>query len=174
MTSEDYLSKNYTSDARELVFPILSSLVPSKTDVSTLMLFLPIKPQAKQSVRFSNGRGAYTDPQKKVYVNNLVAKMHPYASSFKFSSPVIVSVVFCFSWRKSDKFGISEAGISNYMYMSQRPDLDNLTKPVFDALSQSGILSDDGVICLQASMKVRCAFEGIAIKIVDLVNRISN
>jgi Holliday junction resolvase RusA-like endonuclease len=125
--------------------------------------FIGITPQAKQSVRFSHGRGAYTDPKKKLYVGNLVAKLCPYSDKFSFGGPVEVVLIYCFKWRKSD-------GPKDPLYMEemvQRPDLDNMQKPLFDALTQSGMFKDDAAIVKVTAMKVRFGYEGIALKISD-------
>jgi Holliday junction resolvase RusA-like endonuclease len=111
-------------------------------------------------VRFGKG-GAYTDPKKKAYVNSIAAKVSVYSPSIRFTGSVYVGVIYCFGWRKSDKI----TDISIMRNMTARPDLDNLQKPLFDALSLGGMLEDDASIVRTSTMKVRWMYEGIMLKI---------
>lgn len=137
----------------------LDNLCPDSGD-RAFYRFLNVKPQAKQSVRFGGGR-AFTDPKKKAYVNDIAAKVSPYADSMRFTGPVHIGIVYCFNWRKSDK--VTDRSILREM--TARPDLDNLQKPLFDGLTLGGMFSDDATIVRCTAVKVRWLFHGIAIKI---------
>lgn len=138
----------------------LDELCPSNSK-QCYYQWIPVKPEAKQSVRFRSGGGAYTDKKKKQYQGNLVAKIYPYVESMSFSGSVVVGVIFCFPWRKTD--GVTDPSIMRAM--PQRPDLDNLSKPLFDAMTQSGLLKDDSAIVRASIMKCRWLYPGIALKV---------
>ena len=135
-------------------------LCPSKCLSNVVNLYLNQKPQPKQSVRFSHGRGAYADPKKKLYVSNLAASLSPYAERFKYDCAVRVDVIFCFPLRKSDK-----VPSGNFILMEQRPDIDNLSKPLLDALTLSGMLSDDSKVVSESLTKIRYEHVGIVLRI---------
>jgi Holliday junction resolvase RusA-like endonuclease len=141
---------------------LLDSMSPSSERGSAYYHFMNVKPEAKQSVRFGKG-GAYTDPKKKAYVNTIAARLSPYVDESKFEGPVDVALIYCFPWRKADK--MTDPSIMRRM--ASRPDLDNLQKPVFDALTLSGMFTDDSTIVRTCVTKVRWLYAGIALKISD-------
>jgi len=152
-----------------LLSSFMETLCPSNVIEDVANLYIPQKPQAKQSVRFSHGRGAYADPKKKLYVNNVAASISPYAESFKYNCPVKVGIIYCFPFRKSDR----NVSRGTFFYMEQRPDLDNLSKPVFDALTLSGMLTDDSNIVSTSVAKIRYEHVGIVIRVGKLVQTIA-
>ena len=143
-----------------LLKPLMDMLSPTPYMTNVVNMFLNQKPQPKQSVRFSHGRGAYADPKKKLYVSNLAASLSPYAESYAYNCPVRVDVIFCFPLRKSDKIASGE-----FMLMEQRPDVDNLSKPLLDAMTLSGMLTDDSKVVSESLTKIRYEHVGIVLRV---------
>ncbi len=97
---------------------------------------LPIRPQPKQSVR-GGGKGFYTDPAKKEYVKALTMLIKSQYKRPAQSGPLQVSIAFCYKRPKGQKSD----------FKTSRPDLDNLSKPVLDALTDAGVITDDAIVC---------------------------
>ena len=123
-----------------------------------------IAPQPKQSTRFASSGHAYTPPKKKKYVNDLVQLFREcMGPGFTvFNGRLRVTVVYSFAWRKSDA---KTAKNQSWAYMNKRPDIDNLFKPVADALQQAAIIFDDGQIVEVRARKIRAENPGIFCKI---------
>ena len=129
-----------------------------------LFLSSDVKPEPKQSTRFTITGHAYTDPKKKKYLQRLVQDfLKDLDKNFvPFDGRLRVSVVYSFPWRKSDS-KISKN--QTWAYMDKRPDVDNLFKPVGDALQTAGIIKDDGQIVEVRARKIRSKSPGIGVKL---------
>ena len=128
-------------------------------EVPAKYLFLEVPPQSKQSTRFGRKR-AYTDKEKGAYV----AELHLRAK-INYSGPLLkgfvrLTVIYCFPWRKKDKDIRSLVWIPK----DSAPDVDNLTKPVKDAL-QGVVYANDSSVVEERARKVWCGLTGIAIQI---------
>lgn len=123
-----------------------------------------IPPQPKQSTRFAARGHAYTSPKKRKYVNDLVSLFRECMGSgfTTFTGRLRVTVVYSFPWRKSDS---KVSKNQSWAYMDKRPDIDNLFKPVADALQQAAIIHDDGQIVEVRARKIRAKNPGIFCKI---------
>lgn len=114
-------------------------------------------PKPKQSVQF--GRyGAFTSKEKREYVDNLVKDLYN-TSGNKFEDTVRITIVYCFP------FLVKEA---EWSFKKTRPDLDNLTKPVLDALANKWLIDDAQVAVLQVK-KIKYKFPCIIIKIDEII-----
>jgi len=103
---------------------------------TNLVFKIKIKPQSKQSVRYSKNK-FYTDPIKKAYVNALKQELRRQFTNQLIDKPIALSVSFVFAHRNKKLWGT---------YKTTRPDLDNLLKPLKDALSET-VIKDDSLIC---------------------------
>ncbi len=138
--------------------------VQSSTVIRTEYLQADIKPEAKQSTRFTKLGHAFTSEKKRKYVASLVEIFEAHKIQL-FTGRLRVTVVYSFLWRKSDK---QKAKQQSWAYMDKRPDIDNLFKPVADALDKANLFSDDSQIVEVRARKIRSSSEGIAIKIEEI------
>jgi Holliday junction resolvase RusA-like endonuclease len=129
--------------------------------IRTEFLEAMIKPQAKQTTRFTKFGHAFTPAKKRQYVADLVEMFKAHEIK-QFEGRLRVTVVYSFVWRKSDA---KIAKKQSWAYMDKRPDIDNLFKPVADALQGSNVIKDDGQIVEVRVRKIRSPQDGIAIKI---------
>lgn len=113
-----------------------------------LDLTIPIAPKPKQSARFAKGR---------VYIDNVVSNygnaLRFYISQSWHQEPITepVEVVIAFSYEKPKSRRKQPAGTPK----PSRPDLDNLAKPVLDAMNEI-VIKDDALI---TSLKLYKRFE---------------
>ena len=137
----------------------------------THYLSATVPPQPKQSTRFTVVGHAYTDPKKKRYVADLVASFRESVDDhFKpFTGRLRVTVIYSFAWRKSDA---KIAKKQSWAFMDKRPDIDNLFKPVADAMQAAEIINDDGQICEVRARKIRSGSPGIFVKIEQISEHI--
>lgn len=98
------------------------------------------KPQAKQSVRFGMGR-AFTPTQKLLYVKSLKETAKRNMRGKPSVLPLALRVVFTFPHKK--KRGLHD----------KRPDIDNLLKPLKDALSGVAYKDDSQICNIDATKK---------------------
>lgn len=113
-----------------------------------------IRPQPKQSVRSGKGR-FFIDPKKKKYVEDIKQEAQIFYGSEPTELPVCLDVVFYFNHK-------TKKG-----YHASRPDIDNLLKPLKDALS--GIVyKDDSQICKIFAQKRYSKEARIIIKIATI------
>ena len=138
--------------------------IHSSTVSRTLLLFADVKPEPKQSTRFTLSGHAYTSAKKRKYLEKLVQEfLRGIQKGFtQFEGRLRVTVIYAFPWRKSDS---KLSKNQSWAYMDKRPDVDNLFKPVGDALQTAGIIKDDGQIVEIRARKIRTAIHGIAVKV---------
>ena len=107
------------------MFPTLKKLLTFETECV-------IVPLPKQSTTFGKGH-AYTDKKKAAYVAKLAEH---FRKEYKFkglmSGPISVQVLFVFPTSKSN---LARLGVRGWYPHLTTPDIDNLTKPLFDALT---------------------------------------
>ena len=130
----------------------------------TMSFYIDVVPQPKQSTRFTLTGHAYTAPKKRKYLQDLVQQISGNIpkSFIIFEGRLRVSVVYSFPWRKSDA---KTAKVQSWAYMDKRPDVDNLFKPVADALQTADVIRDDSQIVEVRARKIRSGSPGIGIKI---------
>ena len=126
----------------------------------TWYAYAELVPQSKQSTNFGRGR-AWTSPKKRQYLKDLAALLRKDLTGVALSGKIRLTVVYCFPWRQSDKAMQRQLG---WAFMDKRPDIDNLTKPLCDAL-QSVALADDAQIVELRARKIRSDVPCIAVRI---------
>lgn len=133
-----------------------------------------IVPEPKQSAQFSKRGFAYTPAKKKQYqaaVRHAIAVCDDLPET-PLEGPLSMEVTFCFPLTDADtktkkkRQTLEDNG--GWIYAcSKRNDLDNLMKPVSDALN-SLVIVDDGHICMATLCKIKAARPYIEIKIREI------
>lgn len=126
-------------------------------------LFIEVKPQAKQSTRFSRGR-AYTPAKKVQYIKEIQSQVSNQFNTEKFSGTIRLSVAYSFPWRKKDSKLQKKV---TWAFMNSRPDVDNLFKPLADSL-ESICFNDDKEIVEIRVKKIRSDHTYIAVRIEEI------
>lgn len=103
------------------------------------------EPQARPRVSFHSGYAHAYSPKSEWYETFFTAAKI-YAPERIISSPVFLSVEFRFKKLRSTK--------KSDLWKSVRPDLDNLLKAIFDAMTQAKWWKDDGLIVSVRSKKI--------------------
>jgi Holliday junction resolvase RusA-like endonuclease len=133
--------------------------------IRTFYLQVEIKPQAKQSVRFNRRTGrAFPDVVKQKYVADVVEQLKAQYVGAPICGHVRLTCVYSFPWTKDTKSMVS----LGWVLKADDPDLDNLQKPLADALNGVCLGDDAQIVCVQ-SIKVRSNLIGIAIKIEEVM-----
>jgi len=134
--------------------------------VDTRYVYFPIRPQAKQSARMGFSGSVHADPKKKAYVGKLRAHVASlWAGKEPATGPVSLTIYYCFKWPKKQKTRAERLGWDFYTSV---PDLDNLSKPVKDALKGVAYLDDSQVVDLHVR-KIRYPEEGILLKMQEIL-----
>ena len=123
----------------------------------TYYAWAAVKAQSKQSTRFSGH--SYTDKKKRAYVEELANQLSGELRSANLAGPIGVTLLYSFPWLKKDQ----ELNIE-WALMIARPDIDNLMKPVLDAL-QTKLEFDDGRVCQVKARKIRLLFPAVAVRL---------
>lgn len=122
--------------------------------------FIPIKPKPKQS--FTMGKsGGFTPAATKKYVKSLSTWWSENWKKEFLVGTIYLQCCFCVKFRQIDRY-IAEK-VPLVLNMTQ-VDLDNLQKPLQDAM-QGIVMRKDEQVCVLNSCKIRCAYEGIGIQI---------
>ena len=138
---------------------------------------IDIVPQPKQSAQFSKLGFAYTSAKKRKYQKALRDAIA--ASELPkelLEGPLSMGVEFCFPLTKSDtktkkkRQELEDNGGWKFASSQRIGDLDNLMKPVSDALNGLVII-DDGHICITRLVKIKAALPYIEIKLSKIINR---
>lgn len=114
---------------------------------------IPIRPQAKQSVRAtampSGSVVTYQDPKKKQYVHDLTLVAQAHRPSEPYEGPVHLEALFVMPRPQRLRYH------APHMHLHvARPDADNLMKPLKDALSAAQFWVDDCQVALETAGKV--------------------
>lgn len=107
--------------------------------------FIPVKPQPKQSMRIGQGRG-FPDPKKAAYQRELARHIPEVA--VKLSQKVQLNVIFISKGRQSDLH-------------QGRADVDNLMKPLQDALQGKLMQNDSQIVIGREAKLCHPTIEGI-------------
>lgn len=133
---------------------------------------ITIVPKPKQSVR-SGKFAMYTDPKKKDYQEAVKAAIATCQDlpEFPYNGPLALEVIFCFKITGADqkpkakKIELEERG---WKFDGRKNnDLDNLCKPVADALNDI-IVEDDGLFAATNLLKIKSQRPFVSIKVYRL------
>lgn len=126
-----------------------------------LSLVLPIKPQSPSRLFWVNGRVRNTAKYES-YLNSLKVLIKQATARTKLLDKdnfYYVEVVFVF------KKVLKKGEPNNH---TSKPDLDNLLKPLFDSLTQSGIIKDDSQFGKLSASKIYDSEDRITINLLTL------
>jgi Holliday junction resolvase RusA-like endonuclease len=157
---------DYHAKLREELKALLDAFDDTIIVLSTRHIYIPVKPQAKQSARFGSGF-ASQPTKKKQYVANLRAK---FEDEYKGVSPTIrpvrLTIYYCFPWTKTDiKSGKADREL--WELFMPVPDLENMTKPLKDAMAGVVFMNDSQVV-EEKVRKIRWPDPGIMIKVEEI------
>lgn len=124
-------------------------------------------PQPLQSI--TQGRNPYTGKSSFYHKNKKAVKwkeeviraVREQAPAAPWDCPVASLILFKLPLPKSDKGRI---------WALTKPDIDNLLKPVQDAIEKGGVLINDSRICLEIAIKI-CGAPGLDIYIERIQNK---
>ena len=123
-------------------------------------LWVPFRPQAQQRHRFNfKARRAYQpEPEFKACVVAEAVKKRP---PRPLEGAVGAKLTYCYRRPACRMYEI---------YKTTKPDLDNLEKPVFDALKRAGWIKDDANIVHTEIKKIWADFDGLKLEMAQLRN----
>ncbi|OUO56668.1 RusA family crossover junction endodeoxyribonuclease [Candidatus Avelusimicrobium gallicola] len=123
-------------------------------------LWVPFRPQAQQRHRFNfKARRAYQpEPEFKACVVAEAVKKRP---PRPLEGAVGAKLTYCYRRPACRMYEI---------YKTTKPDLDNLEKPVFDALKRAGWIKDDANIVHTEIKKIWADFDGLKLELSQLKN----
>lgn len=136
-----------------------------------ISFFIPGEPVAKGRARsfIRNGKMAHATPDKTVRYESTVALFGTQAMAGKapITGPVSVELFAFFSipksWSERNKVGAAIGSIA----CSKKPDIDNLTKIVFDGLNGVTWIDDAQIVDCRITKRF-CSTPGIRINITEL------
>ena len=123
-------------------------------------LWVPLRPPAQQRHRFNfKARRAYQpEPEFKACVVAEAVKRRP---PRPLEGAVGAKLTYCYRRPACRMYEI---------YKTTKPDLDNLEKPVFDALKRAGWIKDDANIVHTEIKKIWADFDGLKLEMKQLRN----
>lgn len=130
------------------------------TEPTQYRLWVPFRPQAQARPRFNGkqGRAYQPEPEFKACVVTYACESRP---PRPLSGALGVGMKFCYKRPVCRRYE---------RYKTSRPDLDNLEKPVLDALKRAGWIQDDALIVKMQTMKVWAEQDGLELVVCSLKN----
>lgn len=123
-------------------------------------LFVPFRPQAQARPRFNfkNRRAYQPEP---LFKDCVVTEAYKHRPPRPLDGAIGAKLTYCYLRPACRKYEI---------YKTSKPDLDNLEKPVFDALKRAGWLKDDAHLVHTEVKKIWAEFDGLEIIVSPLKN----
>lgn len=125
---------------------------------------VPPKATAQQAkIAMIGGRPRKYDPANvKAAKSDLLNLLLPHAPSRPFEGPLKVSVCWEYPWRKSES---KKARLAGSKPCDTRPDIDNLCKSFFDAMTRARFWNDDSQVSSLVWRKMWSDDSGITVQI---------
>ncbi len=131
--------------------------------------FIPIKPKPKQS--FAMGKhGGFTPDVTKKYVQSLKKWWLQHWQCGLIEGTIYLKCCFCVKFRQTDAYAAEKVPL--LLNMTQ-VDLDNLQKPLQDAM-QGVVMRKDEQVCVLNSCKIRCNYVGTGVQIFTIRQNFKN
>lgn len=119
----------------------------------SLNIVPPKTTSQQKGVFVANGKPRFfTKSRNKRDIDALLAMLTPHRPPVPFEGPLQVSVEWHFPYRKQEKKSVVRAGVP--IPNDKRPDLDNLEKSFFDAMTRLYFWHDDGQIAWKQTRKL--------------------
>jgi Holliday junction resolvase RusA-like endonuclease len=139
-----------------------------KTPSPFMELFIPCTPpKATSQQKGARIVGKHIQFYKKKNVaaaeSDLLSMLRPFAPEVPISGPTQLVVIWTFPYRKSERKALVKAGV--LIPNNTRPDLDNLSKLLTDALVRLRFIEDDGQLYVVTLEKYWGPSPGIRVKI---------
>ena len=142
-----------------------------------MKLFVDLEPIGKGRPRAAARGGhavMYTPSRTAAWEDAACVSIMRQAGGQKLRAPLAVSIVAVFPRTKAqlvtDRHGNVKAG-ADRMWHTKKPDADNVTKIVLDALVRAGVIEDDAGIVYQTARKVIRAVDerpGVHIELTEI------
>ena len=114
---------------------------------------IPIDPVAKQRPRKGSSGHFYTPEKTRRYEDDLcrfmIASRHNHKGPFPLSGPLGIATLIRFPILKAGKNRPTTGDLH-----TAKPDIDNLTKAVMDALQTAGIIKNDSQFAYNMAIKI--------------------
>ena len=145
-----------------------------------MKLVIPIKPKAQTRPKFSRRVGAYEDKKMKDWRKNCTYLVSSLYKGELLHRPLKVDVTFYLKAPETLSKKPSERArakrkqeyidfITESIYVSKKPDLDNLEKALYDSISDSGkVWKDDNQIVEHTTRKIYSPNPRIEIEIKEM------
>lgn len=133
-----------------------------------ISFIVPGNPQGKARPRVcrANGKSITYTPRKTVEYERLIRASYSSISKFKFEKniPLEISILALFPLPKNSSKKFVNAALNNEIYPTKKPDCDNITKVICDALNGVAYY-DDSQICKVYFEKKYAQFSCVKIEI---------
>jgi Holliday junction resolvase RusA-like endonuclease len=138
--------------------------------MSELKFFIPcVPPRATAQQKGAFVAGGKVRFYKKARIaqaeSDWISLLRPHAPESPLQGPLLVDVSFVFPFKKTERKADRERG---WVRSHTRPDIDNLCKMLFDAMSRLGFWNDDGQIADMRARKMRGQATGLAVYISEI------
>jgi Holliday junction resolvase RusA-like endonuclease len=122
--------------------------------------FIPVEPTGMARPRFSRFGGSYKDKTQRNREKELDGYLRLYAPKSPVNGPVSVETLCCMSIPMSVSKRRRESMLGLFVLPTKKPDLDNMAKQLFDALTRCEFWGDDAVACELIARKIFSAQSG--------------
>ena len=124
-----------------------------RSTMKSLTIWFPIEPTPKGRPRFTKFGKAYTPKKTQDYERSISHYFKTTPSRFKFEKdvPIAINLVFGMPIPKSTPKSRRQAMFEGIIKHTKRPDVDNLTKAVLDALNGVAWEDDSQIVRLTAT-----------------------
>ena len=104
-------------------------------------------PTAQQRARHGTTKNglhiAFKSEKQRANERTLEALLQPYVPEFALSGPLVLEFTAALPLGKSDSKKVREAKLSGEMLPEKKPDIDNITKQLMDAMTRLNFWYDD-------------------------------
>ena len=141
--------------------------------MSTLKLFIPVNPKAKQSFQFTAGGRRYQPKDVINYKNTLqsviISQLPPDFEPFQKGLLVVYEFAYPYPSTMPKRFKETMIKENGMIFRSKKQDLDNLQKAINDAMNGL-VFKDDSLICSADCIKFYSDKPGTTLYIDEIEN----